>query len=436
MAVRRLAELIIGLAVVATVLAACGGGAEPAPAEAPAAEVVETQVVEKVVEVEKTVEVVKEVEMVVEQTVVVQEVAPAAHKEPTAVPAIPEPFAPVLSFAVVHANFVELFRDDGVRAAVVDTAGPAAVQFAGDKAAVVDAQQVRLFDSSGGQTGQGMPVSPNSAVAFGQDRVVISHDAFAAIYDGAGQPLINVNTPAPAQPVLTHDLIVLMADGWVGAYRRDGGQVTNVATSGAASLQTVAGELALIDDASVRFFRADGSQSGVPIGLSDQGSASVIGDRVVVAHPGWTDVYAPDGSAVARIATAGAATATDASGLICLRDDGGIRLFDAGGNQITTVLPEPGDAEVAYHYERVIVVHDDWVGIYNQAGEPVANIATAGRANLASGDGPPGHRRWRGDPLVDAGRPAGGRCDPPARSGDRRSRRPPDRYGRWTGGHL
>jgi hypothetical protein len=174
-----------------------------------------------------------------------------------------------------------------------------------------------------------------------------------------------------------------MADGWAGAYRRDGGQVMNVATSGAASLQTVAGELVLIDDASVRFFRTDGSQAGAPISLSDQGSASVIGDRVVVAHPGWTDVYAPDGSAVARIATAGAATATDASGLICLRDDGGIRLFDAGGNQITSALPEPGDAEVAYHYDRVIVVHDGWVGIYNRSGESLANIATAGRCTVA-----------------------------------------------------
>ncbi len=50
-------------------------------------------------------------------------------------------------------------------------------------------------------------------------------------------------------------------------------------------------------------------------------------------------------------------------------------------------MPEPGDAEVAYHYGRVIVIHDDWVGIYSQTGEPVANIATAGRASLAFGDG-------------------------------------------------
>jgi hypothetical protein len=178
-----------------------------------------------------------------------------------------------------------------------------------------------------------------------------------------------------------------MADGWVGAYRRDGGQVMNVATSGAASLQTVAGELALIDGASLRFFRTDGSQAGAPISLSDQGSASVIGDRVVVAHPGWTDVFAPDGSAVARIATAGAATVTDANGWISLRDDGGIRLFDADGKQLTAALPEPGDAAVAYYDDRVVVVHDGWVGIYNHSGEPLANIATAGRANLASGDG-------------------------------------------------
>ena len=373
MANRRLAGLIIGLAFVVFLLAACGGGAEPAPAEAPAAEVV---VVEQTV--------VTEVEKVVEQTVVALE-APAAA--PADAPAMLEPLAPVLSFAVVHANFVELFRDDGVRAAVVDTAGPAAVQFAGDKAAVVDAQQVRLFDSSGGQTGQGMPVSPNSAVAFGQDRVVVSHDTYAAIYDGAGRFLINVNTPVPARPALTHDLIVLVADGWVGAYRRDGGQVMNVATSGEASIQSVPGVLALIDDASVRFFRADGSQAGAPIGLSDQGSASVIGDRVLVTHPGWTDIFAPDGSAVARIATAGAATVTGANGLISLRDDGGIRLFDAGGNQLSAALPEPGDAEVAYHDGKVIVIHNDWVGIYNQAGESLANIATAGRANLASGGG-------------------------------------------------
>jgi hypothetical protein len=300
---------------------------------------------------------------------------------------MPAPFTPVLSFAVVHDNFVELFRNDGTRAAVVDTAGPAAVQFAGDKAAVVDSQQVRLFDSSGSQAGQGMPVAPNCKVAFARDRVVIGQDTFAAIYDAAGRPLVNINTPAPAQPVVTNGLIVLIASGWAGAYRPDGSQVMNVATLGEASLQTVAGELALFDDASVRIFRADGSQAGAPISLSDQGSVSVIGDRVVVAYPGWTDVFAPDGSVVARIATTGVAAATDANGLISLRDDAGIRLFDAAGNQVTAAMPEPGDAEVAYHYGRVIVIHDDWVGIYSQTGEPVANIATAGRASLAFGDG-------------------------------------------------
>jgi len=369
----RLAGLFIGLVIVAILLEACGGGAELTPGEAPAAE--------------SDVTVLKEVEKVVEQTVVVLEEAAVAPAEPAAAPAMPAPFTPVLSFAVVHDSYVELFRNDGVRAAVVDTIGPATVQFARDKAAVIDTQQVRLFDSNGSPAGQAMPVSPNSTVAFGLDRVVISYDTYAALYHATGHPLININTPVPARPVVTNDLILLMGDGWVGGYRQDSGQVMNVATSGEASLQTVAGQLALIDDVSVRFFRADGSQAGAPIGLSDQGSASVIGDRVVVTHPGWTDVYAPDGSVVARIATAGAATATDANGLICLRDDGGIRLYDAGGSQITASLPEPGDAEVAYHYDRVIVVHDDWVGIYRQSGEPLANIATAGRADLASGDG-------------------------------------------------
>ncbi len=379
MANLRLAGLIVGLAFVGLMLAACGGGAEPTPAEAPAAEVLE---------VEKTVEVVKEVEKIVEQTVVaVEEAAVAAPTEPPAAEAMPAPPAPVLSFAVVHGNFVELFRDDGARAAVVDTAGPAAVQFAGDRAAVVDAQQARIFDANGRQTGQSMPVSPGSTVAFGQDRMVISHDMYAAIYDGAGRSLVNVNTPAPARPALTHGLIVLVANGWVGAYRPDGGQVMNVATSGEASIHSVPGAMALIDDASVRFFRADGSQAGAPIGLSDQGSASVMAGRVVVTHPGWTDVFAPDGSAVARIATAGAAAATGANGMISLRDDAGIRLFDSNGNQLTAALPEPGDAEVTYHEGRVIVIHDDWVGIYNQAGEPLANIATVGRAHVASGDG-------------------------------------------------
>ncbi len=385
---RRLASFSIGLAVVVILLAGCGGGAEPtAPAEAPAAEADVTLVAE----VEKVVEqtVVTEVEKVVEQTVVVEPVVVGAlgAQEPTAVPAMPAPFTPVPSFAVVHDNFVELFRDDGVRAAVVDTAGPATVQFAGDKAAVADAQQVRLFDSSGSLAGQGMPVSPNSTVIFARNRVVISQDTFAAIYDAAGRPLVNINTPAQARPVVMNGLIVLIADGWTGAFSLDGDQVMNVATLGEGSLQMVAGQVALFDDASVRFFRADGNQSGAPISLSDEGNASVIGDRVVVAHPGWTDLYAPDGSAVARIATTGAATAADTGGLICLRDDGGIRLFDAGGNQITSALPEPGDAEVAYHYDRVIVIHDAWVGIYRKSGEPLANIATAGRADLAHGDG-------------------------------------------------
>lgn len=382
MANRRLAGLFTGFAVVAILLAACGGASEPTP--------------EVLKEVEKVVEqtVVTEVEKVVEQTDVVVEEAAAAEPpmaeaptEPPAALAMPAPIAPLLSFAVVHDNFVELFRDDGVRAAVVDTAGPAAVQFAGDKAAVIDSQQVRLFDWSGNQAGQAMPVSPGSAVAFSQDRVVISHDTYAAVHDGAGRPLINLNTPAPARPALTHGLIVLVANGWVGAYRPDGGQVMNVATSGEASIHSVPGAMALIDDGSVRFFRTDGSQSGAPIGLSDQGSASVMGGRVVVTHPGWTDVFAPDGSALARIATAGAAAAAGADGLICLRDDAGIRLFDANGNQLSAALPGPGDAEVDYHDGRVIVTHDDWVGIYNQAGEPLANITTAGRANLASGDG-------------------------------------------------
>ncbi len=296
MAVRRVAGLLISLAVVAVLLAACGGGAEPTPAEAPAAEADVTLVAEVGEVVEQTV--VTEVEKVVEQAVVVEPAVVGAlgAQEPTAVPAMPAPFTPVLSFAVVHDNFVELFRNDGTRAAVVDTAGPAAVQFAGDKAAVVDSQQVRLFDSSGSQAGQGMPVAPNCKVAFARDRVVIGQDTFAAIYDAAGRPLVNINTPAPAQPVVTNGLIVLIASGWAGAYRPDGSQVMNVATLGEASLQTVAGELALFDDASVRIFRADGSQAGAPISLSDQGSVSVIGDRVVVAYPGWTDVFAPDGS--------------------------------------------------------------------------------------------------------------------------------------------
>jgi hypothetical protein len=251
---------------------------------------------------------------------------------------------------------------------------------------VIDAQQARVFGPNGSQAGQGMPVSPDSAVALSRDRVVISHDSYAAVFDAAGQSLINISTPGLVKPAIIDDLIVLTTKGWVGAYRPDGRQVLNAATSGEPAVQSTAGRLALIDDASVRFFRADGSEAGPSIGLTDQGSASVIGKRIAVTRPGWTDVFALDGSALARIATAGAATVTAENGWICVRDDGGIRLFDADGSQMTQAMPSPADAEVVYHDNGLVVVHDGWVGIYNRSGESLANIATAGRCAVVFGE--------------------------------------------------
>ena len=349
-----------------------------------------TQIVEKVVEVE----------VVVERTVIVTRIADAGirvgsdasvNTEATeaaaaAPPTEPAPQPPQLSFAVVHDTYAELYRSDGARAAVVNTAGRASVQFSGDKVIVVDSQQARAFGTNGSQASQSMPVSPNSTVAFGKERIVISHDTYAAVYDAAGQPLANISAPAPVRVALVDDLIVLTADGWVGAYRLDGRQLLNAATSGEASVQSAAGRLALIDDVSVRFFRPDGTEAGAPIGLADQGSASVIGKRIVVTHPGWTDVFALDGSSLARIATTGAATVTAANGWLCVRDDGGIRLFDADGSQRTLTMPGPADAEVAYHDDGLAVVHDGWVGIYSRAGEPLVNIATAGRGVVTFGE--------------------------------------------------
>jgi hypothetical protein len=357
------------------------------------------RIVTQVVEVEKVIE----VDVIVERTVIVTRIADAgirvgldasaeaAATEASAAaaaapPVEPAPQPPQLSFAVVHDTFTELFRGDGARAAVVDTAGRALVHFSGDRALVVDAQQVRAFGPSGNQAGQAMPVSPGSAVALSEDRVVISHDSYAAIYDAAGQSLLNIRTHGLVKPGIIDDLIVLTAEGWIGAYRLDGKQVVNAATSGEPSVQSTAGRLALIDDASVRFFRADGSAAGPSIPLTDQGKASVIGKRVAVTHPGWTDVYALDGSVLARIATTGAATVTAVNGWICVRDDGGIRLFDADGSQMTQAMPSPADAEVVYHDDGLVVIHDGWVGIYNRSGESLANIATAGRCTAAFGE--------------------------------------------------
>jgi hypothetical protein len=388
MANRWLIGVALALTVAALLLAAC-----PQP-EPQTIEMIVTQVVE----VEKVIE----IDVIVEKTVIVTRIADAgvrvgldasadtaateAAAAAAAPPVAPAPQPPQLSFAVVHDTYTELYRSDGGRAAVVDTAGRASVHFSGDRAVVVDAQQARVFGPSGSQAGQAMPVSPDSAVALSQDQVVISHDAYAAVYDAAGQSLINISTPGRVKPAVIDDLIVLTATGWVGAYRPDGRQVVNVAASGEPTVQSAAGRLALIDDASVRFFRADGSEAGPSIGLADQGSASVIGKRIAVTHPGWTDVYALDGSALARIATTGTATVTAVNGWICVRDDGGIRLFDGDGSQMTQAMPSPADAEVVYHDDGLVVVHDGWVGIYNRSGESLANIATAGRCTVAFGE--------------------------------------------------
>jgi hypothetical protein len=383
---RWLLGLALVLVVAALLLVAC-----PQP-EPQTVEIIVT----KVVEVEKVIK----VDVIVERTVIVTRIADAGIRvgldasvdtaateaAAAAPPVAPAPQPPQLSFAVVHDTYTELYRSDGARAAVVDTAGRASVHFSGDRAVVVDAQQARVFGPNGSQAGQAMPASPASAVAVSQDRVVISHDSYAAVYDAAGQSLINLSTPGLVQPAIIDDLIVLTAEGWVGAYRPDGRQVVNAATSGEPTVQSTAGRLALIDDASVRFFRTDGSEAGPAIGLTDQGSASVIGKRIAVTHPGWTDVYALDGSALARIATAGAATVTAANGWICVRDDGGIRLFDADGSQMTQAMPRPADAEMIYHDNGLVVVHDGWVGIYNRSGESLANIATAGRCTVAFGE--------------------------------------------------
>ena len=357
MANLRLAGLFIGMVVVAVLLAACGGGAQPAPAEAPAADVV-----------------------VVEQTVV-ESVAPAAA--PTDATAMLEPLAPVLSFAVVHDSFVELFRDDGVRAAVVDTAGPATVQFAGDRAAVVDARQVRLFASNGGQSGQGMPVSPSSSVAFGKDRVAISHDTYVAVYNASGQALFNIDTPLPVQVDLVDDLLALTGTGWTGVFHLDGRPLLNLETSGQAGVHVVDGSIVLVDDATVRFFAADGRQAGATVDRLDPTRVFLVGNRVVVSRPGWAEFFSPNGDPVARIVTAGLAAAAPVDGLICLRDDGAIKLLDAHGSQVAAALPEPADAEVLCTGDRLIVVHDDWVGVYSRSGESLANIATSGRGRLA-----------------------------------------------------
>ncbi len=389
MSKRWLIGLALALTAAALLLAGCP---QPEP------QTVE-RIVTQVVEVEKIVE----VEVVVERTVIVTRIADAgirvgldasAAAAPTETPAAAAAAAPVpqaaqpseLAFAVVHDTYMELYRGDGVKVAALDTTGPASVQFSGNKTLVVDGQHARVFGPGGNQVGQTMPASPDGMVVFGQDRVVISHDTYVALYDAAGQSLININTPGPVKPAIVNDLIVLTADGWVGAYRLDGRQVLNAATSGQAAVQSAAGRLALIDDASVRFFRADGSETGALIGLSDQGSASVVGKRVVVTHPGWIEAFALDGSSLARVTTAGTAAVTAINGWICVRDDGGIRLFDADGSQVTLTMPEPADAEVAYNGNSLVVVHDTWAGIYSRAGEPIANIATAGRGAVAFGE--------------------------------------------------
>lgn len=385
MANLRLARLFIGLAVVVVLLAACGGGAEPAPAEAPAAEVVETLVVEKVVEVEQTVEVLKEVEKVVEQTVVVEEVAAAAYEEPTPAPAMPAPPDPVLSFAVVHDSYVELFRNDGARAAVVDTAGPATVQFAGDEALVVDAQQARVFGSGGNQAGQGMPVSRGSTAAFDAEHVAISHDTYVAIYSATGQPLVNIDTPVPVAVNLAGDWLALSGAGWTGVVHPDGRMLINVQTQGRAAPYAVDGRLVLVDEATVRFFDADGRQIGATVDRLAPSSVFAAGNRIVLSHAGWAELFTPDGGSVARIATAGLAAAVQVGEWICLRDDGDIKLFDVNGQQVAAAFPQPADAEVLCTRDRLFVVHDDWVGVYSRSGESLANVATSGRGRLALG---------------------------------------------------
>lgn len=369
--------------VAAAILAVACPQPEPQVVEKIVTQVVE---VEKVVEVERTVVVSAEVEVVVEQEVVAEEVLEDyTTEEPTAVPAMPAPPNPVLSFAVVHDSYVELFRNDGARAAVVDTAGPATVQFAGDEALVVDAQQARVFGSGGNQAGQGMPVSRGSTATFDAEHVAISHDTYVAIYSATGQPLVNIDTPVPVAVDLAGDLLALNGAGWTGVVHPDGRLLINVQTQGRAALHAVDGRLVLVDDATMRFFDSAGRPIGMAVDRIEPASVSVVGNRIVLAHPGWTEFFTPDGESVARIATAGQAAAVQVGERICLRDDGDIKLFDANGQQVAAAFPQPGDAEVLCAGDRLFVVHDDWVGVYSRSGESLANIATSGRGRLALG---------------------------------------------------
>lgn len=313
--------------------------------------------------------------------------APAAPEapeeaEPAEEPAAEEAEEPTARGRVilVKGDAVELHDLESNASTRLPTAGQSEVILLEDQLLVVDGQQAMLVGPDGSLKSQPMPAAgPGSVTMVGQ-RVVASHDGWAAIYDTAGQSLANVDTRGLARVAGDDNRLLFLDNGLVTAVDSSGSPLFSVAVQGQPEVWLVGERLVLADEEQVRIFDWGGAQMGQAVPLAGPAQVVVAGERLVVPGPGFVGLYDLSGWPIMNVDVVGTPHIESLEGGLLLADERSIRVLSHDGELLSQAIPISGAGELVVEGDRFVVVEEGWTAFYDLAGAPMANIGTAGRA--------------------------------------------------------